>query len=553
MKKKLCVYPLLIFLLGLLSLKALFHPGLFVSHDGRDHVARIANFYQSLSEGNFIPRWAKNLNWGYGHPVVMFLYPLSSYLGSLFHFLGFSLVDSTKLVFAFGFIFSGLFMYLWIKEVWGREAGLMAGLLYMFAPYRFVDLYVRGAIGENMIFPFIPLVCFFLYKLSQKTEYRYLAGAAVSLGLMVLAHNALSLVFLPFLLFYMFYLSFHHKKPVVLLFYCFIVLLFAFSLAAFFWLPAFYEGKYTLREIVISPKELVKNFPAFSKFIWPAPAEANGLYFFVGWPQLLAFLISWLVFWQLRKKKQPAWLLVLACQNYFLISLLLMHKISFPIWQKITILQKFQFPWRLLSISVFTNSFLAAGVLAMIKSEKKKIIAVLLASCLAVLATRSLWRVNEYSFQPESFYTGIFPSTTDTGESSPRWSVRFMGKKPEEWVAVIEGEAEIKNLKRQVNLHTFTVQAAKRSRLVDNTLYFPGWQAFVNSQKTEIEFQDPAHRGLITFWLEPGEHEIKIAFRETRFRMTANLISVLGVVLLIIGGFLWPRFDKGYKSFVRVR
>src|SRR3990167_9990434 len=114
--KKYFVFIILI-LVGLIPLLDLFHPGLPITHDGQDHVARIANFYQNLQEGNFIPRWAGNLNWGYGHPILEFLYPLPSYFASLFHFLGFTLVDSVKLVFGISFILSALTMYLFIKEL----------------------------------------------------------------------------------------------------------------------------------------------------------------------------------------------------------------------------------------------------------------------------------------------------------------------------------------------------------------------------------------------------------------------------------------------------
>src|SRR3989338_5991191 len=106
---------LLLIILSIIPVLDLFHPGLPVTHDGQDHVARIANFYQNLREGIIIPRWAGNLNWGYGHPILMFLYPLPSYIVSLFHFLGLSLVDSTKLVFGLAFVASGVTMYLWMK------------------------------------------------------------------------------------------------------------------------------------------------------------------------------------------------------------------------------------------------------------------------------------------------------------------------------------------------------------------------------------------------------------------------------------------------------
>jgi len=140
--------------ISILPLTDLLHPGLPVTHDGQDHVARIANFYASLSEGSIVPRWAANLNWGYGHPILMFLYPMPSYVASFIHSVGFSFVDSTKLVFALAFVFSIVFMYVWVSSAWGKAAGLVAAVLYGFAPYRFVDLYVRGAIGEHMAFVF---------------------------------------------------------------------------------------------------------------------------------------------------------------------------------------------------------------------------------------------------------------------------------------------------------------------------------------------------------------------------------------------------------------
>src|SRR3990167_6148720 len=93
------LFPLLILFVSLFALVDLFKPGLPLTHDGQDHVARIANFYQNLAEGNIIPRWAGNLNWGYGHPILQFLYPLPSYIASFFHFIGFGLVNSVKIVF----------------------------------------------------------------------------------------------------------------------------------------------------------------------------------------------------------------------------------------------------------------------------------------------------------------------------------------------------------------------------------------------------------------------------------------------------------------------
>lgn len=56
---KLFQHPLLWFLLlSTFPVLNLFYLGMPFVHDGQDHIARIANFYQSLSEGNIIPRLA---------------------------------------------------------------------------------------------------------------------------------------------------------------------------------------------------------------------------------------------------------------------------------------------------------------------------------------------------------------------------------------------------------------------------------------------------------------------------------------------------------------
>ncbi|KKR86140.1 MAG: hypothetical protein UU34_C0020G0001, partial [Candidatus Curtissbacteria bacterium GW2011_GWA1_41_11] len=247
-------FILLIF--SLIPLFDLLHPGLPITHDGQDHVARIANFYQSLTEGNIIPRWAGNLNWGYGHPILMFLYPLPSYVASLFHFIGFSFVDSTKLVFAVAYIASIFAMYLWSKSQWGERAGFAAALLYGFAPYRFVDLYVRGAIGEHVAFIFPPLI---LWATDRK---RWLIGTLAVAGLL-LSHNAVSLMFAPVIILYILY----HRRS-------FLPIVLGLLISAFFWIPALYEGRYTLRDIVTN-EDFAGRFVHFSQFFYTRGNELS--------------------------------------------------------------------------------------------------------------------------------------------------------------------------------------------------------------------------------------------------------------------------------------
>lgn len=526
-------YLLLLILLSALPLFDFFRPGLPLTHDGQDHVARIANFCRSLSEGNIIPRWAANLNWGYGHPILMFLYPLSNYLACAVRFLGFSLVDSTKFVFVFGYLFSGIFMFLWISQFWGNLAGLIAGLLYIFAPYRFVNLYVRGAIGENLAFTWLPLVCFFCFKLSRGIKWYYIVGGVFSLAALILSHNALSLMFLPVIFGYVIWLIFHSQRKMVLLLIFSQVLLFGFLVSAFFWFPAYYEGRYTLRDIVT--KNNITGFEKFSRLIW-SPWSFGGtgsLSVQVGVIHWLAIVFSPVVIINFYKKRDKIWQYLLFLFFCFWLSVFMILPFSGLLYLKFSLLQKFQFVWRFLSLAIIPPVIFFSAFFFLLAKRTKTIIFFLLLIAILLL-NKNYWRANGYLFKEETFYSEAYPGTTDTGESAPRWSVRFMEKYPQEKIKLISGNGEVREINRSTTKHSFQVKSTTPLRLVDNTLYFPGWQVLIDNHPAIIEFQDPAWGGLITFNVAKGDHNVVVAFKETKVRLFSDLASLLGFIII------WP-------------
>lgn len=536
MDKKYLFITFIVFI-SLITLADLFKPGLPLTHDGQDHAARIANFYQNLSEGNIIPRWAGNLNWGYGHPILEFLYPLPSYLASLFHFFGFTLVDSIKLVFGTSFVLSGLAMYLFIKELLNDDkAAFFASALYIVAPYRFVDLYVRGAIGEHVAFIFPPLIFYFLLKLSKRYSLGYAVGGAVLLAGLILSHNAITLMFLPLIFIYIFYLIFQcsSKKNFILSSFCLILL--GFGLSAFFWLPAFMEGKYTLRDIVTSGGEYAASFVAWKDFFdltWSYGGSA-ALNKQVGIAHWVAIFSSIIATYYLYINKNRLWIISLGSFIILGITLFLMTSASNPIWQSITILQKFQFPWRFLSVAVFLSALLG-GILVYLISNKYKNIVLLILIAGLLLVNKDYWHAQGFLQKEESFYKGIYNGTTDTGESSPIWSVRFMEKRPISRVAIISGKGEIKELKREFTKREYKIVALEKIRILENTLYFPGWIVLVDGKRVETEFQDQNHRGLITFYVDRGEHLINITYEDTKVRKFANFVSLASLLIIAVG------------------
>lgn len=534
---------LLVVIISVIPLIDLFHPGFPVLHDGQDHVARIANFYLSLTEGNLIPRWAANLNWGYGHPILMFLYPLPSYLASLFHFAGFSYIDSLKLLFGFAFVASGITMYLWIKSFLGRLPALSGAALYLFAPYRFVDLYVRGAIGEHVAFVFPPFVMYCLYKLKESkgkkpfVRYCYLVLASFSVAGLILAHNAISLMFFPLIILYAIYLFWEAKYNKILFVNFLAAIIIGFLLSAFFWMPAFFEGKYTLRDKVTAG-EYITRFVQFKDLLYGQWNYGITGQFTtqIGIMQLilLFFIPISSIYLYIKERKLSVMLFVVLL--YGVLAAFLMLNTSQEIWKVFSVLQKFQFPWRFLSVIVFCSAMVASLIVYSVKNTKKQILITILILIGALYFNSSYWHAKEFMQKPDSFFERTYYSTTDTGESAPVWSVRFMEKTAAGPIEIIEGEGDINPLSRSSTKHLYSINALTDVRIRENTLYFPGWKVLLNNQQLPVEFQDRLNRGLITFKLNKGVSRVEVVFQDTKLRQLANLVSLISLFMLITIG-----------------
>ena len=542
---------IIVFLLSLIPLINLLTPGLPVAHDSLDHVVRIASFYTNLKEGIFIPRWAGNLNFGFGHPILMFLYPLPSYISSVFHFLGASYVDSFKLTLTSTYILSGIFMYLWLSRFLGNVSAVFGSVLFLYAPYRFIDLYVRGALGEHVAFLFLPLALLSIYLINNLSKnerlrkyYFTFLFSSISFAGLILSHNAISLLFIPFILFYVLYLFFDHKSKLKFVL-TLSSLFFGFLFSFFFWFPAFFEGKYTLRDIVTEGvyKDRFVDLADLFYGVWSFGGTGQ-FSVQIGIIQIIILISSVVLFFKLFRKKDKLKYLYIGTLIYLLISVFLMLHSSNFIWENVSTLQKLQFPWRFLSIAVFTTSLIGALFIYSLNIKRKEVLTSVLI-ILAIVQTIGFWQAKEYRQIKDFYLEGIIESTTDTGESSPIWSVRFMESHAYSNIEIIEGEGEMVELPRKSTYHEYVIDAKSKIRIRENTLYFPGWKVYDNGKLIEsVEFQDPENRGIITFYLDQGMHNIILKFEETKLRYCSNLISLLSLLFIIVVPFLLYLLSK---------
>jgi uncharacterized membrane protein YfhO len=71
--------------------------------------------------------------------------------------------------------------------------------------------------------------------------------------------------------------------------------------------------------------------------------------------------------------------------------------------------------------------------------------------------------------------------------------------------------------------------------------YYPGWQAKIDDQQTEIYLVNCAMRGVI---VEPGKHVIKMSYNPSSFR-NGFIISISTLLFLILFPFITRKRGKG--------
>ena len=249
-------------------------------------------------------------------------------------------------------------------------------------------------------------------------------------------------------------------------------------------------------------------------------------------------------------QKGKAWniykVMLVACYVLFAGTLFLMTEWSSYIWAALPILQKFQFPWRLLSVTTFVLPIAGALAIIAIPYAYRRMMVVVLVG-ISIISTQTMWHAKEYKQYSKEYFTGIYHGTTDTGESAPIWSVRFMEREPNELISVIDGDAHVSVGARSSTHHTYTTTVSSSAQFVENTLYFPGWYVLVDGTPVSIEFQNPAHRGLMTFSVPSGVHRIDVVFRDTKLRTISNSVSIVSSTLFLVVFGTMPLWQKQRK------
>ena len=561
MNSRLPLYFVLI--VGLIASRSLFTRGYFIMHDDLQ-MMRLMEMEKCFLDGQIPCRWVPDMGNGYGFPLFNFYPPLPYLVGEIFRLLGFAFTTSVKLTFALTLILSGFSMYFLAKKFYGKVGGVLSAVFYIWAPYRAVDVFVRGAMNESWAFVFFPLLLLFAHDLITTKENikKPFILLSVSYALLFLSHNIMVLIFTPF--FTLWCLAFLVlEKSWKKIIYLTLAGILALGLAAFFTLPAYFEKDLVhVETLVLGYYDFSGHFATLKQLFlsrfWgdtsSAFGENDGMAFPVGHIHWIisAVVALWIGINILIRKHfdKKLFIPVFALFVGFMGTFMAHSKSTF-LWQIFPILKYVQFPWRFLTLSSFGLSFAIGGLAMLINNKSQGTLSAIFRKSsffvLTIILTIIVISWNLVFFKPvrtgpvtdaEKFSgeawrlqqgAGIYDYLPNTAKEAP---IHQRGGD----ISVEEGSAQLSNYTQGTYWNKFdAVVKSENAKIRIETMYFPNWRVFLmgnNLEELKVEIPDRENWGRMWVELPRGNHVVYSQFFNTPVRTVSNLISLFSFGIL---------------------
>ncbi|CAN5576655.1 hypothetical protein BH10ACI2_BH10ACI2_05060 [soil metagenome] len=537
------------------------------SDDGAIHAAWYINFSDQLWAGTLYPRWLPGLNGGLGSPTFFYYPPVAFFLTSLlkpFFSNDITGVQQVGVSASAAIIASGVFAYLWLRELVDPRSVVICAILYMITPYHLVsDLYVRSSFAELWAFVWLPLILYFTHQVSKNHRFAFV-GLAISYSLLIMTHLPTTLIF---------------------------------SLIPLGYVVVEAEADQKLRRLLVVSGAMLVGIGLSGIYLYPAMTTQS--YVFIDRLTIGYFSYkNWLFFsrvdlWTIDKIRILLLVIdlaVVACCAYAVIrrsnlnknikklglfwfavalaSILMMTDLSRPVWDIVTPLQKLQFPWRFNVILSLAITALCALAISSIKnSPLMKISVVRILALISIFiwipsAAYGMW----WHFAPEVAPTAVLRGL-EAPEYRPRWSRSMaamdweMTKDEDLWDAeitteykglmertgaseedpprfkIVEGaeQANVISWKpREILLHAVSSSVMK---VRISQFYFPNWRATDFEKQREFDISPSEPDGLITLELPSGDQTISFTLEKSReewLGQSLSLAAALGLSLYVL-------------------
>jgi hypothetical protein len=448
-------------------------------------------------------------------------------------------------------LLSGLACYYLIRTlVDDRAIALTSALLYVSFPYRFVDVFVRGALAESWTFVWYPLILAGIWQTLRRGSAPWYLPLAVAA--LLLSHTVLALYFCCLCLF--FGLMVFRSEPPRRLAAVLVSVVLGGGLALWFLLPQQYylhdvwasnrPRMWTTVDFVHGQRVFLSQLLHADSRHWFGGSTLylpdDGMSFSLGWVQLAIVPAGALYVWQVTRGKagvDPAvGSVALAASTAWVCGIAFMLVPGIPLLVLPAAFSYIQFPWRLLGLEAFLASialgiFLtsvartparrwacavaAAAAVALVPSYQRSkrtqpgwTREALTDSTLFVLGGRGYTKVAEY-----------LPLGTDSAAANP--AVRAAPS--------LSGGAAIRSWRKEGSRISAVVESPGISRMVFPLLYYDFYRV-TDFNRSLASGED---RGLLAVTIGPGVHELEVGRRFTRPMLVGWTLSLVSAFLLL--------------------
>lgn len=534
----------------------LLHSEFFRAHD-YIHSARVIEMFRALKDGQFPVRWSENFGFGYGMPLFEFYAPLPYLTGAILHWLGFEVLSSVKLLFLISAIFTTWGSYRLGRRFFGCSGAILTAAAITLAPYRAVNLFVRGALSEAWGIMAMPWVLIGMMRVIKREKKGWQA-LTISLVVLMLSHNIMTMLFVPLsLLFATLFLG--YRKWIVVksesnelesMLQIMGSLLLAVGLASFYLFPALIEKDLTqVGDIFAGYFHYSHHFLYIRQFFilnWGFGGSAwgpdDGISFYLGFGQLIALVGVGLLLLK-RVFKYKKWKLIIKDRQLvlsvllgFILGLSLYMSIlkSKVLWDVLPTLAYVQFPWRFLGVGIIFLGLLTGMSANLIEQTYLRRIWTLVLF-IVILSNFKLFQPEEFLSDADQFYyTNKALIQREMSGILPDYIPLQMNKKltPPSHLAWCENDCSEKIEVVVDRSHENLIRTNfNESRLVNFAVAdFPGWEVKIDGQEVRKEITEV---GNIAINVPAGSHLVGVSLVDSPVRRWSDLISLFSFIIFI--------------------
>ncbi len=531
-----------LFLLLIISIILVFdlfyNQGQSANMDGTAHITTIAQFYRAIKDGDFKVTWADGFG-NYGLPVPIFAHQLISYLGAFINFLAHNVIISFNIVYFIGALLSLVAFYIFLRFYFSPLPSLIGAILFNLAPYRVINLYIRGALPEFFASLFIITSLISIYLLIKKKKFIAIPLLSLSTGALILAHPMMMIAGVFIIAPYIIFNLLGEKDWFKLFLLSIVAIAFGGAITSFYALPLSMEIKYVYygtftNQLAANHYMSLENYLDstwyyyYKNDIFPrGHFIQSGLIEIIGVVLGAAACLISLIKTRFKRKITILDFSVVVA----VISIFFTMAYSAPFYENISLLSKIQFPWRMFSIFIFLPPIIFAYFLERIK-KYAPIMSLIFVLVIGLIRYPQLYGKN-YTFHPQSDYY-FTPLNLHSFLMNTIWMGNTIDYPIKKFKAeIIGGKGKIEKAITKNSWREYQIKAETDLRLVDYTFYFPGWRVYVDGKKVPIEFQDVNYRGVITYNVPQGDHKVLVRFEDTKLRLASDIISLLSILFFI--------------------